>query len=192
MKRTRGFTLVELMVGLAIGMVLVLAAEHFLMTTLFANATGVKQQRFEQTLQALSGTMVSQIRRAGYARPAATLAMFGTKPYSVPGNDSDCIAFTHSTPTKDQVYFGFRLRNGAVHYFESMAAAPDCTNPSLTGWVAITDATLVNFGSVRFWANPAEPALINIALSAQGVDLTTPNGTPYSRTSNLAVRIRNM
>ena len=53
MKKQRGFTIVELMIGITIGLVVITLASVLFSSTLFANANGVKQSQLEQTVHAL-------------------------------------------------------------------------------------------------------------------------------------------
>ncbi|MBS4641495.1 PulJ/GspJ family protein, partial [Aeromonas media] len=66
MNKQRGFTLIELMVGLTIGLIVMAGVLKFLSSILQANTESVKQQKFEQTVHALVGTIAADIRRAGY------------------------------------------------------------------------------------------------------------------------------
>lgn len=63
--RQTGVTLVELMIGLAAGLVVVLAGTTMLTTTLTADATNMRYTRLNQDLRAVSNTVSKDLARAG-------------------------------------------------------------------------------------------------------------------------------
>jgi prepilin peptidase dependent protein B len=73
MKKLKGFTVIEIMIGLAIGLIVVASAGSFIISTLRFNMDNVKQQRFEQVIQILKNTIASGLRRAGFSNSATSL-----------------------------------------------------------------------------------------------------------------------
>jgi Tfp pilus assembly protein PilW len=70
--RTSGFGLVELMIAIAAGLVVALAAVSFMVTSLKSNSDFVKSTRLTQQLRFSMGFVSSELRRAGYDQKAIT------------------------------------------------------------------------------------------------------------------------
>lgn len=191
MKRQHGFNLIELMIALTLGMVVILGAEQVYLTTLAANVSAVKMQRFEQTLQVLGNEMVSEIRRAGYANPGITLTkQSNNKYYRAQGS---CITFSHSTPAVDsaaavnEVFYGYRLANNKIYYWSSTSSNGDCS--STTNWKALTDSGQIKVTALSF--TESGTALVTINLQADAVNMATPSGGTVSRNQTIYVKVRN-
>lgn len=75
----RGFTLVELMIAMAVSLIVALAAVGFVVSLIKANSENLKVTRLTQELRALSEVMGREIRRARYvADPVGLIATAGT------------------------------------------------------------------------------------------------------------------
>jgi prepilin peptidase dependent protein B len=183
MKKQAGFTLIELMVGIALGLIVLAGALALFANTLQANATGVKQQRFEQTLQVLAAHMVSEIRRAGYAKPGVALTKQSNGGYYVA--NGNCVTFSHSTPDSNEQFYGYQLANNLVYYYTSTTTNGNCAN--LTGWTAVTDLGQIKVTNLLFANFP----LVGITLDAEAVGLTVTGGTAVKRSMTVSVRVRN-
>ncbi|SCK18849.1 PilW family protein [Vogesella sp. LIG4] len=190
MKRHAGFNLIELMVALTIGMIVILGAEKIYFTTLSANVSGAKMQRFEQTLQILSNEMVTEIRRAGYANPSVTLTAQSNGKYYYP--QTSCITFSHSTPAAggvsavNEVFYGYQLASNTIYYWNNNSNG-NCS--TTTSWKAITDPTQIKVTALTFTASGT--SLVNINIQADAVNMTTPSGGTVSRNMSSYVRVRN-
>lgn len=68
---TRGFSLVELMVGLLAGLIVIAAASSLYVAIVRANATTVQLSALNTSMQSLLDVMERDIRRAGYFASAA-------------------------------------------------------------------------------------------------------------------------
>ncbi|NDV13227.1 PilW family protein [Crenobacter caeni] len=147
-KRQGGLTLIELMVALAIGLVLLLAA-----TELLVQLTGQQgRDRRAAALRAMGdaamSTMAMDLRRAGYAG-GGNAADFGQIRI---GDDGHCVLFAYAAPPGEaddgRLWRGFRLKteNGTGRV-QSLAVPRDswrCDAPA-ADW---QDLTLPSAGSV--------------------------------------------
>lgn len=191
MRQQHGFNLIELMVAITLGMIVILGAEKIYFTTLSANVSGAKTQRFEQTLQVLSNEMVSEIRRAGYANPGVTLTVASGSKYYYP--QGSCITFSHSLPEAggasavNEVFYGYQLASNSIYYWNSTSTKGNCS--TTTSWKAITDPSQIKVTSLSYTASGT--ALVVINLQADAVNLTTPSGDAISRNVTSYVRVRN-
>lgn len=145
----QGFTLIELMIGIALALILFTGAGGVYVTTLSSNATMVKQQRFEQTTQAVMALITSEIRKAGYTKPGVTLTP------QVNGNtyfaSTNCALLSHSTTTDDERFYGFKAVNNILYMYSSTAnpTGTACTT-NVTGWLAVTDTSYIKVTQLWF------------------------------------------
>lgn len=145
--KLRGFTLVELMVGLAIGLVIVAAALAFAAQHMRERRSTVAQSRLTHDLHAAADTVARSLRRAGYwADASAGMASRGAapNPYALVANTDELIEFRHSRDTEENhavdsnEQFGFRLHE---HTLEMLLGTG--------GWQALSDPASVRITSFR-------------------------------------------
>jgi type IV pilus assembly protein PilW len=124
-RRECGVTLVELMVGLAIGLIIVAAASTVLVGRIREHRAMLVESRLMQDLRTGMDIITRDLRRSGYwgnaasaMRPAAP-----TNPYAAvaPAQAaSDAVSFqlsrdaTENNILDDNEQFGFRLRKGVI------------------------------------------------------------------------------
>ena len=140
----RGLSLIELLVGLAIGLFITAAGATLLSSHLRENRALLLEARLMQDLRTAAHVITRDLRRAGHWGNATSGAWLpGTttalvNPYSAiapSGAASDAVSFRYSRDsTENNVVdtneqFGFRLRSGAV---EMLLGAGN--------WQALTDA----------------------------------------------------
>jgi prepilin peptidase dependent protein B len=142
--RQRGLTLVELMIGLALGLLVAAAATTLLVAQLREQRSLAIENRLMQDLRTASDVIVRDLRRAGHWGAAASgIRVSGSEgaasnPYAAlaPGAAaSDAASFRYSRDAvENQVVdaneeFGLRLRRGAI---ELLLGAGN--------WQSLTDA----------------------------------------------------
>ncbi|MBY5922807.1 prepilin-type N-terminal cleavage/methylation domain-containing protein [Ferrimonas balearica] len=94
-RRARGFTLVELMVSITIGLVVLSAALTFFSGNLRANTTTLELSRLNQELQTVMTMIARDIRRAGYRGDALANRDIGDKSFMfLPGTVDGAGAWT--------------------------------------------------------------------------------------------------
>lgn len=140
----RGFTLVELMIGLALGLLVAAAATTLLVAQLREQRSLAIENRLMQDLRTASDVIVRDLRRAGHWGAAASgIRAAGsdgvaTNPYAAltpDGAASDAARFRYSRDAAENhtvdanEEFGLRLRNGAI---ELLLGAGN--------WQSLTDA----------------------------------------------------
>lgn len=97
----RGFTLVELMVALVVGLIVVLAAVGFVVSVAKANSENIQVTRLTQELRSLSEVMARELRRARYvADPVGLIGSAGTdtRDAITVNAAKDCIVFGYDEP----------------------------------------------------------------------------------------------
>ena len=162
-KAQSGLNLVELMIGLAVGLVVLAAISTVYLNTARGSRDTMNANRLNQDLRAVMDIMVADIRRAGYWGTAASGA---TNPFTVRGNPATdiyvtagCVLYSYDatfnaagtagTPNANVDYFGFRLNGGAVE----TATAFNNTNQACSndlGWKSLTDSAVINVSALTF------------------------------------------
>lgn len=104
-----GVTLVELLVGMAVGVIIVGALVAFIVSSVRANSENLRSIRLTQELRALSELIGREIRRARHVSAPALLAAVGQDPLplavtqfsgllTVDNGNADCIEFSYFVP----------------------------------------------------------------------------------------------
>ena len=185
-RRMRGLSMVELLVGVALGLFVAASAATLLAGHLRESRSLLLEARLTQDLRTAADVVTRDLRRAGYWGAAASgVWSHGAvlaNPYaaSAPSTAaSDAITFqfsrdnveNHSVDNNEK--FGFRLRNGTIEM--QLGGA---------NWQAMTDATVLTVTE------------FNVAPTMQDIDLAgfcarpcTGSTCPRQQVRSLAIRI---
>lgn len=162
LRPARGVSLVELLIGIVIGLFIVGASLTALVAHLRESRTLITQSRLMQDLRTASDLVARDLRRTGYWGAAGQgvwsdtavgrLASAISNPYTTLATSTSGIAFRYSRDPQEnnQVdsneQFGYRLRNGVLEL--QLGAA---------SWQAMTDITTMKV--TRFDIVPTEERL---------------------------------
>jgi type IV pilus assembly protein PilW len=145
--RQRGMSIIELLVGVAVGMIVVAGAVKLMMDTLGSNRQLLLETRVNQDLRAAADLIARDIRRAGYWTNSISGVFTGgtgavpTNPYRDITLDSNVIDYQYSRDNTDTIEdaerAGFRLTNGVLEFRNGAGS-----------WQAITDPKVVNVTSL--------------------------------------------
>lgn len=172
----RGFSLVELMVGIVVGMIVISGAIALYVNTIRGSTYSLRAMKLNQELRAVMDLMVSDIRRAGYWSGAVNggNVATGVNPFTLrtTGTETDidlitgadgCILFAYDRsmtningPVTTVEIFGFRRLNdqiqlrtgGTASTVDAATACPSTT--TTTSWESITDGNTVVIDELRF------------------------------------------
>ena len=129
MRDELGFSIIELMVGIALALLIAAAATLLLSSSVSENRRLLLEARLTQDLRSAADLVIRQTRRAGYWGTASTLGLWSASANAIPNpyaaltpdtSASDTIALRYSQDTlennavDDNEQVGFRLRNGAL------------------------------------------------------------------------------
>lgn len=158
----RGLSLVELLVGIAIGMIVLVGATQLFVNHVNNNRQLVLETRVNQDLRAAADLIARDVRRSGYwgNATAAVIATATTAPASSPygamtptgTTGSTSITYNYSQGTENNALdsseqFGFRLTNsGVLQYLQGG-----------TNWQDITDSSTLTVNT--FSVTPVERCL---------------------------------
>ena len=213
--RNRGFTLIELMVALVLGLVVIGGVMGVFISTYQANAQNIKSVRLNEEMRAVMSLMTRDIRRAGGRGRTLTWGPTAPNPFAndsnwvVSANSSvsatnpnSCARFAYDTNWNGSVnspsdLFGYRLRSiGNTRFIESRQTGTSCNG---TGWEKITDENLMAVLGLNFTVT-IEPGAPSVETRTVVVTLDaathTRSGSPIGITAadcnNIDVACRRM
>mgnify|MGYP001412511830 CR=1 FL=1 len=200
--RNRGFTLIELMVALVLGLVVVGGVMAVFMNTYQANAQNIKAVRLNEELRAVMSLITRDLRRAGARDLAWQPSLLGTaNPFAnntnwvltrydatVPPNS--CALFAYDTDGNDAVdnvdRRGFRLRrDGSLQSVEMRRTGTACNGG---GWEKITDENTMNVLDLSFTTTldwPGSGGAAGSGVEVRSV-IVTLRGATHTRSANPA------
>jgi len=158
--RQKGASLVELMVGMAIGLIIVAAAASVYITTVRGGADTLRSAKLNSELRGTMDIMVAEIRRAGYIWFDANTNL-SSNPFMQTNTNltllgSDCILFAYDADgnsvanTSDQ--FGFK-KNGSKVSMRLGGTAPSTSAGCSVvndSWESITDDSSIIVDTLNF------------------------------------------
>jgi type IV pilus assembly protein PilW len=164
LQRQKGAGLVELMIGMAIGLIIVAAAATVYVTTVRGGADTPRSAKLNIELRGAMDIMVAEIRRAGYLWFDADTDL-STNPFMQANTNltlvgSDCLLFAYdanANNTADQPedtsdYFGFKKNGSKVSMRLGGTAPSTSAGCSAAGdsWEGITDDNSIIVDTLTF------------------------------------------
>lgn len=153
-RKQAGFSLVELMVGLAIGLIIVAAAGSVYITALRSGANTLSSAKLNMELRSAMDLMVAEIRRAGYSLNTANIS---ANPFTQSTTDlanpaADCILFSYDTNADGSAtspeFLGFKKKDSEVAM--RYGGATTTTDCAVGSWEGITDSNSVIVDTLSF------------------------------------------
>jgi prepilin peptidase dependent protein B len=156
----RGLSLVELMVGIALGLFLVAGASTLFVSHLTSSRRLLQEARLNQDLRATADLITRDLRRAGYWGNAlqgtvATGAGSTTtaNPYSAVTSAASTVSYEFSQGTEDNTLtaneqFGFDLNSGKIRMLTG-GVPQDVTDPDTMTVTAFTITPTVTAVDIR-------------------------------------------
>ncbi|MBL8342441.1 MAG: hypothetical protein JNL30_13310 [Rubrivivax sp.] len=161
--RARGLSLVELMVGVAVGLFVVAAATVMVSSQLGENRRLLLESQLQQDLRATADIITRELRRSGgliqaqvlvasASTPAAHNAQAVVTPSSGPSSPAD-VSFKYERTSILQGPWGFKLENGII----KTQVINSSTGASL-GWQDLTDGSVMEVTQFSVTVNRFPPA----------------------------------
>jgi type IV pilus assembly protein PilW len=190
-RRTRGFTLVEMLVGLAVGLLIVAAATAFVLGQIRDLRARWIESRLMHDLRIAAEVVARDLRRAGHWSDATATAWSAEGAGPMPANphapllpasspsNSAHFSYSHGEHADTPEGFGFRLHAGVIEMLLGDGH-----------WQALTDA-----GSVVVTAFTIAPQVQQLSLQAscaRACRAGTPCAPPEQsvRSVNVSIRAR--
>jgi type IV pilus assembly protein PilW len=171
----RGVTIIELLVGLAVGVLVVGGAITMYVSSIRSSNNTLAATKLNQEIAALMNVIGNDVRRAGYWE-AATIGSFDLNPFSQPGDtlltvyddmtnntaqaatgSGECVAYAYDATylpgnvagTVDAAdLFGFRLNGTVVQMLQTgIIGSLDCAAGT---WQNVTDPNLIEITALTF------------------------------------------
>ncbi|WP_018882579.1 MULTISPECIES: PilW family protein [unclassified Thioalkalivibrio] len=173
-KRARGFTLIELMIGILVGTIVIAGVIALYITVIRGSAYVTQEARLTQETRIAMDFMAADIRRAGYSNPnllqeqvdAPPINRFMESDLDIAIHDSgQCILVSYDPtfgydpaastgwPPDDQYVFGYRLANNVLEMLTSEISSTDnCADGT---WEALTDPNTTSVNRLEFDSSPS-------------------------------------
>jgi prepilin peptidase dependent protein B len=198
MKKQTGFTLIEIMIALVVGLIVVAATISIYVATTKSSSDTIKATRLNHDLEAVMTMMINDIRRSGYWGGALIEVDSRDNPFTAATTNiqiptASCILYTYdannsgaNTPNDltDDVeaneYYGFKLENSSIKMRKTGAAntttaAAGCN--ASTDWEEFVDSNQLTITTLQFSfasiATPALPATSRCLNVATGISTDT-------------------
>jgi prepilin peptidase dependent protein B len=178
LKCVSGFSIVELMVAILIGLILISAVMGIYVSTVKTSRDLLSSASLSQELTAVMSILVNDIRRSGYwsgvnksqqisdnpfylieEKSPKTIPALFRMPYAINISDSqDCISFAYDADndTDNQIQkndiFAFRLKNKAIQTLQRVNLSRFSKNgcaDNAGSWMNITDSGLINISDLH-------------------------------------------
>ncbi|MDO9371046.1 MAG: prepilin-type N-terminal cleavage/methylation domain-containing protein [Gammaproteobacteria bacterium] len=172
-RKHNGFSLVELMIAITVGLVIVTGVLTLFLSAVRSNSDNLRTTRLNQDLRSAMAVMVRDIRRAGaWARAADSVVTPAANPFTSTATTTDltindltanvtgnCITYTYDNPpfparpdpsnVDSGEYYGFKLNSSAVQMRTGGASAGShgCTAGS---WESLTDPATTTITALTF------------------------------------------
>ena len=179
----RGLSLVELMVGMVIGLFVVVGVLTVFVTNLVGSRNLVRDVRVNQDLRIAADLIARDLRRAGYWANAtegvlntATSTATTTNPYNAIsgtyGATSSAVNYNFARDTNDTLNsnesFGFRLSGGAIQI--QLDSTPN--------WQSVTDPDIVTVTKFQITDVKTEIAVGDLCTRGCNTSPPTPKSAP--------------
>ena len=197
----RGFTLIELMISIVIGLIILAAVVGMFVTLIKSDNDNLKSIRLNQELRAAISLITRDIRRAGANQNAAinSSTIPPTNPFSVVGGTrltiaanqqgilNSCVIYSYDANDGSNEAYGYR-RDSTDGTIEARAAGGLC---SASGWLTITDDHLVNITALTFTDTTVTQAGVNIRQITITLSGQLRRDSSVTRTLSETVKVRN-
>jgi type IV pilus assembly protein PilW len=156
MKKQTGYTLIEIMIALLLGLIIISATITIYVSTIKGSTDTINSARLTHDLESVMSLMVNDIRRAGYWGGAIVGADSSTNPFTTGTADiqipsASCILYSYDADGDGTVdsneYYGFNLDGSTIDMRLTGATTANCADGS---WTALTVSESVNITALSF------------------------------------------
>lgn len=212
MKTDKGYTLIELMIAMTVGLILVAAVLTLYVSMSGSNIDYLKSIRLNHELRSAMALMVRDMRRAGHNQDAAieSIAASTINPFSdsaaggtvaatvltVTGTSTvnQTVAFSYDNDDDANIdTYGYRLNVtsgvGAIQYCNAATTGGTaCSN-----WQDLTDSNLIDIDELEFVQGTTSVAGGTFTIRQVTITITGKliSDTDFTRTISEVVKIRN-
>lgn len=161
-RKQNGFTLIELMIGMIVGLIVLSAVVYIFLVTLRTSKDVLNSARLNEEVSVLTDILVGEIRRAGYWYiDPSTVSGAVVSPYAGGAVDDlyispsgDCILLSYDIDESGAItgidYRGFKLDSEAILYRSESSTANMSSCSASDSWLPITVASAIAVSSLSF------------------------------------------
>ncbi len=158
LRQQSGFSLVELMVGIVIGLIIIAAAASVYITAVRSGADTLRSAKLNMELRSAMDIMVAEVRRAGYTPTTTNLT---NNPFMQTDTNltlvgTDCLLFAYDTngnsSADSEDFFGFRRNadDASISMRHGGASTSAGCTADTNSWERITDPNNVVIDTLSF------------------------------------------
>lgn len=190
MKKQTGFTLIEMMIALVLGLIVLGATINIYIATVGSSSNLIKSARLNHDLESVMTLMLNDIKRAGYWSGATVAADSRTNPFTaattniqIPANT--CVLYSYDADGDGIVdsneYYGFQFTNNSIQMRKTGTTTATCTDGT---WEEFIDGNQLTITSLQFsfvpvaGVLPATSRCLNVTNSSTAANAPTPSATP--------------
>jgi prepilin peptidase dependent protein B len=203
MKKQSGYTLIEIMIALILGLIVVAATISIYISTVGSNSSIIKSARLNHDLEAVMTLMINDIKRSGYWAGATVAADSRVNPFTAASTNvqihgGDCILYTYDGDDGDGVvdnneYYGFRL-DGTTIKMRKTGTTTDAAGCGTTDqeWEEFIEGSQLTITALQFSFAPITTVTPNLNAASRCLNVTTSTVTdnvactPTASGNNLA------
>jgi len=175
MKKQLGFTLIEIMIALLLGLIVVGAIVNIYVATVSSSSGIIRSTRLNHDLDAVMTLMINDIKRAGYWGRANVAADSRVNPFTMATTNiqipaATCILYSYDADGDGTVdsneYYGFKLEDNSIKMRKTGATTANCDDGT---WEEFVDGTQLTITALTFSFAPIDVNMDGDVLD--GVDL---------------------
>ncbi|NVK01746.1 MAG: prepilin-type N-terminal cleavage/methylation domain-containing protein [Oceanospirillaceae bacterium] len=135
MRKQFGYSLIELMIGMLVGLIVLSAIIYIFLVTLKSQKEIYSSSLLIRETNFLNDLISGELRRVGYNSGGGVASGI----YAYDANSNSCIVYSYEKPsTSSAAYYGFRVANDAVEY--GVGVTTSCAGGS---WSAVSNDEVV-------------------------------------------------
>jgi len=183
--RDQGFSLVELLVGIVVGIIALAGALSIVVSSLVSGTSTVRAARLSQDLSGVMQMLTGDVRRAGYWGGAVGSSPYNRARPSFALDGDDCLLYAYDADgngvAESDELFGFRLHANAVEMRIRGEDFTDCGDDA-NEWEPLTDPRLLTVTALSFVDGSR-------CLTRTGVEVACADASAFVKVRNLTVTV---
>ena len=195
-KKQTGYTLIEIMIALLLGLIVVGATISIYIATVGSSSGIIKSARLNHDLEAIMTLMTNDIKRAGYWGGATVAADSRVNPFTVASTNvtnvqihgGNCILYTYDGADGDGVvdnneYYGFKLENNSIKMRKTGTTTADCGDGT---WEEFIEGSQLTITMLQFSFAPITTVTPNLNATSRCLNVTTSTVTDAAACTSTA------
>jgi prepilin peptidase dependent protein B len=192
MKKQSGFTLVEIMIALVIGLIVVTAIINIYGTTAKSGSDMIKSSRLNHDLEAVMALMINDIKRSGYWSGATVSTDIRNNPFmatnaNIQIHANNCILYTYDADRNGTLdsneYYGFKLENSSIKIRKGGATTAAAGCDASTNWEEFIDGDQLTIADLQFSFTPITTVTPNLDATSRCLHIATGISTDTNTTA---------